>query len=259
MTPAELAKRARHNNVAAIAITDHDTLAGAGEKARVCALEGLECIPGVEISCEYNGSEAHILSLFADPESKWTEQLTELTTAREKRMLAMVERLATIGIRLELSEIPTNGGAMGRPHLARALVNKGVVKSVSEAFGRYLFDKGPVHIAKTRLTASEGIALAKRLGGVSILAHPGISGLAGDLDAFRGMELDGVEAHHPKHGGGTVASLLAYCRKNRLLPSGGSDFHSPGESFDIGSQRTPRELLEPIRELADNRKGRILA
>lgn len=258
LTPGELAARAAHNNVVALAITDHDTLEGAGEKAAACAEAGLACVSGVELSCEFEGGEAHILSLFADPASDWTRRLLELTAARENRMLAMLDRLARMGIKVGFADLPSDGGAMGRPHLARALVAKGVVKSVSEAFGRYLYDKGPVHIAKTRLPAAEGVDLAKRLGGVAILAHPAVSGLSGALDAFRAMGIDGLEAYHPKHGGGTVASLLGYCRAHRLLVSGGSDFHAPGESHDIGSQRAPRELLEPLRERAARHRRHIL-
>jgi predicted metal-dependent phosphoesterase TrpH len=145
-------------------------------------------------------------------------------------------------------------GVYGRPHLARALVEKGIVRTVNEAFARYLYDGGPVHIDKDRLTAAEGIAMAKELGGVSVLAHPGVSELIPCLDEFVAMGLDGVEVYYPKHGDETIARLLRFCRERNLLASGGSDFHSPGDGPEIGSTRTPVDLLEPIRRLAAERK-----
>lgn len=248
--PADLAARAAHNQVAVLAVTDHDTLNGEEEKAEACRRLGIEYVTGVEISCHYNGREAHVLSLFADPDSPYRLRLGELQNARERRMLGMLEKLARLGIRLTPEDLPSGAGSLGRPHLARALVAKGRVKSVSEAFGRYLYDNGPVYIPKTRLTVAEGVDLAKHLGGVAILAHPGASGLLDGLDAFRAVGIDGVEAYHPKHGGGTVARILDYCRANSLLVAGGSDFHAPGESPDIGSQRVPLDLLDPLRDRA---------
>lgn len=254
LSPAELAARAVHNNVVALAICDHDTLEGAAEKEGACRAAGIVPVSGVELSCQLDGSEVHILSLFADPDSACAAMLDELRDARERRMSAMLEKLSRLGIRLELSDLPSEVGVLGRPHLARALMEKGYVKSISEAFGRYLYDEGPVHISKRRLTAAEGIDLAQRLGGAAILAHPGVSRLLGNLDELRALGLDGIEVHHPRHGGTAVASLLRYCRDHNLVVSGGSDFHAPGESPDIGSQRVPRDLLDDIREVAYSRR-----
>ena len=251
LSPSELAARAAANNVTALAVTDHDTLNGTAEKMAACLAQGVEPVPGVELSCELAGREVHVLSLFADPNSPWAGRLDGLASARRERMENMLDKLSHLGIRVEMDDLVVGeGGIYGRPHLARALVARGAVKSVNEAFARYLYDDGPVHIPKVRLTASEGIALAKRLGGAAILAHPGVSGLLGDLDTLVGMGLDGIEVHHPKHGGETIAKLLRYCRDRGLLPSGGSDFHSPGDGPDIGSTMTPEDLLEPLRLLA---------
>lgn len=251
MTPAELAVRAAHNNVIALAITDHDTMAGAEEKLAACREAGLEGVAGVELSCQHEGREAHILSLFADPASPWTGRLEELGKARENRMALMLERMERLGVKLDMDELPVErGGIFGRPHLARALMERGVVKSVNEAFARYLYDDGPVYVPKTSFPADEGIDLAKRLGGVAVLAHPGASNWVAKIGDFAAMGVDGVEAYHPKHGGETVAKLLRTCRELGLLVSGGSDFHSPGDSPDIGSARVPADLLEPLRERA---------
>ena len=257
LSPDELAERAAKNNVTALAITDHDTLSGAADKADACLRHGVEYVAGVELSCELDGREAHILSLFADPDADAAGRIGELSACRSKRMAAMLDKLGRLGIHVNMADLPVAAdGVYGRPHLARALVARGVVKSVNEAFARYLYDSGPVHIAKTRLGVGEGIDLAKQMGGVAVLAHPGVSGLLGDLDYFVEQGLDGVEVHHPKHGGETVAKLLRYCREKGLLASGGSDFHSPGDGPDIGSAMVPTDLLIPIRELAEKRKGR---
>lgn len=254
LTPDELARRAVHNNVTVLAITDHDTMAGSAEKLEACQRHGLECVIGVEMSCELDGREAHILSLFAEPDSPWIEKIDSLSSSRFSRMEAMLERLGDMGIHVAMRDLPVaDDGVYGRPHLARALVEKGVVKSVNEAFARYLYDSGPVHVAKTRLTAAEGIDLARKLGGVSILAHPGVSGLLDDLEEFLRLGLDGVEVYHPKHGGETVAKLLRYCRERGALVSGGSDFHSPGDGPEIGAARAPLDIVEPLRRLAAGR------
>lgn len=254
-TPAELAERAAKRRVVALAITDHDTLAGGAEKLAACREFGVEGISGVEISCELDGREAHILSLFSDPETSCASRIEELSRRRFSRMEAMLLKLSRLGIHLAMEDLPAAGdGVYGRPHLARALVERGVVKNVNEAFKRYLYDGGPVHIDKTRLAAGEGIALAKEMGGVSVLAHPGVSGLLNDLDAFRGLGIDGVEVYHPKHGGETTARLLRYCGERGLLPSGGSDFHSPGDGPEVGAARTPVDVLEPLRRVASERK-----
>lgn len=257
LTPEELAQRAQRNNVAALAITDHDTIAGGEEKMAACARYGIECVAGVELSCELDGKEAHILSLYAAPDADAIAAIQSLSLSRCDRMAAMLEKLDGLGIHFSMSDLPVaSEGVYGRPHLARAMVAKGVVKSVNEAFARYLYDSGPIHIAKTRLTAKEGIELAKAMGGVSILAHPGVSGWLGNLDEFAALGLDGVEVYHPKHGGETIAKLLRYCRERKLLVSGGSDFHSPGDGPDVGSANVPTDLLEPLAELAAKRKGR---
>lgn len=254
LTPDELARRAVRNNVSVLAVTDHDTMAGSAEKREACRVHGIECVLGVELSCELDGREAHILSLFADPESPLVERIETLSASRMSRMEAMLGRLGSMGIRVTMDDLPVaDNGVYGRPHLARALMEKGVVKSVNEAFARYLYDSGPVHVAKTRLSAKDGIELAKRLGGAAILAHPGVSGLLNSLDEFLAIGLDGIEVYHPKHGGETVARLLRYCRDRNALVSGGSDFHSPGDGPDIGSARAPLDIVEPLRRLAAGR------
>ncbi len=257
LSPEDLAKRAFHNNVTALAITDHDTLQGGEEKALACRAAGIECVQGVEISRRHEGREAHILSLFADPESTAACYLLGLGEARAQRMQGMLEKLARLGINIGMNELGSNRGVVGRPHLARALVAKGIVKNVGEAFGRFLYDDGPVHIPKKRISVADGIDLAKKMGGVAVLAHPGVSKLIACLDELRSYGLEGVEVHHPKHGDETIATLLRYCRLHSLLVSGGSDFHAPGESPDIGSGRVPRDLLEPLRERAA-RNGLLL-
>lgn len=255
LTPDEVAALAVKHNVVALAITDHDTLTGWEEKDRACRAHGIECVCGVELSCELEGRETHILSLFADPESPAVARMNNLGESRFARMERMLERLAKMGIHVGMDDLPVAAdGVYGRPHLARALVAKGIVKNVSEAFARYLYDGGPVHIDKTRLTAAEGIAMAKDLGGVAVLAHPGVSELIPSLEEFVAMGLDGVEVYYPKHGDETVARLLRFCRERNLLVSGGSDFHSPDDGPDVGATRTPPDVLEPLRRRAAERK-----
>ena len=257
LSPAGLATVAARRNILALAITDHDSLAGAEEKRAACLAQGVECVIGTELSCELEGRETHILSLFADPDSPRAGRLEEFSRFREKRMHLMLERLAGMGIRLDIADLPIGAnGVYGRPHLARALVERGAVGSVGEAFARYLHDGGPVHVEKLRLSAAEGIELAKELGGVAVLAHPGVSNLVEDLEKLVDLGLEGVEAYHPKHGNELTARLLDFCRARKLLVSGGSDYHAPSDGTEIGDARVPAFILEPLRERAAARKGR---
>ncbi len=255
LTPDELARRAVLHNVTVLAITDHDTLAGSADKAAACRRHGLVAVTGVELSCEREGKEVHILSLFADPDSPAVARIGGLSLSRRDRMALMLERLSKLGIAIAMAELPVaDDGVYGRPHLARAMVAKGVVKSVNEAFARYLYDAGPVHIDKERLSVAEGVRLAHDLGGVAVLAHPGVSGWVGSLEFFAAEGMDGVEVYHPKHGGETIAKLLRSCREFGLLASGGSDFHGPGDGSEVGSARVPVDLLEPLAAMARERK-----
>ncbi len=256
LSPDELARRAVLHNVTALAITDHDSMAGSADKEEACRRHGLTYVPGVELSCEQDGREVHILSLFADPKSPSLPRIDDLSLSRRERMEEMLERLLRLGFRVDMADLPVaEDGVYGRPHLARALIAKGIVKSVNEAFAKYLYDNGPVHIAKRRLTVAGGVDMAHALGGVAILAHPGVSGWAGELDSFASEGIDGVEVYHPKHGGELIAKLLRFCRERGLLPSGGSDFHGPGDGAEVGSARVPVDLLAPLAELAAERKG----
>ena len=255
LPPEDLASRAVKNNVTTLAITDHDTMAGAAEKAAACKRYGIECVFGVEISCALGEREVHMLALFADPDSPHAKKMQGMSDFRKTRMIAMLEKLEEIGLKITLEELPVGeDGVYGRPHLARAMVEKGFVKNVSEAFGRYLYDGGPIQIPKHRMTADQGIALARQMGGVAVLAHPGVSNLLDDLDTLVEMGLDGIEAYHPKHGGETIARILRYCNERKLLVSGGSDFHSPGDGADIGGAHVPLDLLEPLRATAMGRR-----
>lgn len=254
-SPEELVARAIAHNVVALAITDHDTLAGSAEKLSACRDKGVEGVPGIELSCELDGREVHILSLYCDPDSPHGGVIGKMSASRGSRMEAMLEKLGKLGIHIKMTDLPVaSDGVYGRPHLARALVERGVVKNVSEAFKRYLYDDGPVHVDKTRLSVADGVALAKKMGGVAVLAHPGVSGWLGDLDKFVGFGIDAIEVYHPKHGSETIARLLRYCAAAELLVSGGSDFHSPGDGPEVGSPKAPVELLEPLRRLAAERK-----
>ncbi|MDR3210556.1 MAG: PHP domain-containing protein [Planctomycetota bacterium] len=260
LSPKELVERAVRNRVVAMAICDHDSLSGAEEKEAACASAGVECVPAVEVSCSHQEYEVHVLGLYVDPFSPWRKKLDAISQAREGRMLAMLNKLSSLGMPIKREDLPLDSFAIGRPHLARALMEKRYVRSVSEAFARFLYDDGPVYVKKTRLEAEEGIDLVHRLGGVAILAHPGVSNLLDRLDILKSLGIDGIEVYYPNHEGKTVTKLLRYCSEQGLLVTGGTDFHAPGESPEIGSLRVPTDLLKLIRERAEhNRQDRLLA
>jgi hypothetical protein len=276
-SPEELVRAAAANKVTAFALTDHDTTDGiAAAQAEGRAL-GVEVIAGVELSVsEREGAiSLHILGLGLAPDDPVLRARLEIAgSARHTRAARMVERLREAGVPLELARVEAlaDGGSIGRPHVARALVELGVCADADEAFVRYLRRGRPGYEPYAALSASEAIALVHGAGGVAVLAHPPLST---GVDAPGGIEafverllphgLDGLEIWHPGHKPGQIRRLRRLARENNLLETGGSDFHGeerPG--IEIGRGRAgAMHIGRPIYEaflarLAPRRAAREL-
>jgi len=234
LAPAQLIEYAVQKELACIAITDHDTIDGideaitAGEKYRI------EIIPGIEINTQLASNEIHILGYFIDWKSSLLQEiLIKMKNERRTRTKKMIQKLTKLyGFNITYEEIldKAEDAAIGRLHIARALMSKGLVKNINEAFNRYLGVDCPAYVDRYHLTPGEGISLIKKSGGAAILAHPGLLAKKELLDYMLNTEIDGIEAYHSKHTQEQAQYFASIARKNNLLITGGSDCH--GELFN---------------------------
>lgn len=233
-----------------LAITDHDTTAGLAEAGRACAEASIQLIPAIELSTRFEGSSVDILGYGIDPECKTLQDvLGKLIEARRARIPQMLARLQEIGIDIEPGDIArwSAGGVIGRPHIAQALVAKGVVDDVAEAFGKYIGKGRPGYVAKEVLSVEEAIGVIRAAGGIAVLAHPGFVSLPPQrFEAMLNIMVDaglaGIEVFYSQHGADDVARYSTYAKQRRLLATGGSDFHGsakPHIELGLGPEGKP--------------------
>ena len=249
-TAAQILDLAHRSGLAAVAITDHDTMAGA-IAARAAAPPGLEVIAAVEISAEWEGHEFHVLGYFVDPTHPGlTAALAKLIEHRVGRFRAMVERLEKVGIHLECEPLEGNV-AIGRRHLAEMLVAAGKVGSVREAFTRYLHDAGPANEPKLLLPLAEAIAAIRAAGGVASYAHPPYTLTPDMLAPLKEVGLGAVEAEYPGYAASRTKYLRDLAGQLGLAISGGSDCHGPDDhKRTVGARTIDADDLERLRALA---------
>ncbi len=258
-TPAELVALAAAKGLAAVALTDHDTLAGLPE-ARQAGLEaGLEVIAGVELSVADGERSIHLLGLFLpDRPGPLAAVLADLRQRRHSRNRRILEKLARLGIPLDYEAVTSLAEeAVGRPHIARAMLAMGAVGSLKEAFTRYLGAHGRAYVPKDKLALPRAIELLRAEGALTVLAHPymlGQSGrpLAEAVVRYREAGLDGIEAYYTEHSQAQTLEYLALARRLDLVVTGGSDFHGaakPGVELGQGrgSLRVEASLLVALK------------
>ncbi|MGD8719273.1 MAG: PHP domain-containing protein [Candidatus Zixiibacteriota bacterium] len=244
-TPAQVVQLAVDADLAAIAITDHDSVDGNAEAFAQGASLGLEVIPGVEISCNFTPTNVHIVGLFVDPaEDKLAAALEEVREYRRLRNPKILEKLAELGMPITIEEVAAKAGGktLGRPHIAEVMVDKGYVADFQEAFDKYLAHKKPAYVHRRRISAEEGIGLIHGAGGLAFLAHPGIYALAPSITENMLYKLirsglDGVEVYYTDHLPTDTASFKRLAEEYDVLASGGTDFHGtakPGVEIGVG-------------------------
>ncbi|UCG35192.1 MAG: PHP domain-containing protein [Candidatus Omnitrophota bacterium] len=256
----EIFKRARDARLSCISITDHDTIEGI-EEARRCSAEfGIELIEGVEISSQYGDTEVHILGYFIDPANeKLRKELSKMKGLRTERLLAMADRLNASGIKVDKEELLAKvaGALPTRLHLGLYLVEKGVVKSLRQAFKKYLSPRCSVYVAHFRFPVKQAISLIKESGGLAFLAHPNILPDQSWIEKFAEEGLDGIEVRYPRLSAAKIAlysNIAAHCG---LLRSGGSDAHGTFKDFTaVGAITVPYEWIEKMRIALDERRSR---
>ncbi|MCC5828238.1 MAG: PHP domain-containing protein [Phycisphaeraceae bacterium] len=271
-TPSELASKAKNRGIAALALTDHDTMAGIEECRRACDQLGLEFVPGVELSANPGDLSAkpdeepvrgtlHILGLFIDANHPTLHRIAgEMLLARRERHAMMLEKLAEAGIELDATVFDLLEGVPGRVHLANALVEQGFCQSIKEAFGRYVGRSGKAFIRRDRLSARDAIDAIHEAGGLAVLAHPvqlrcGMGReLEERIDRLQGWGLDGLEVWHPDHGEDVVKRLLELCERFGLMASGGSDYHgSMKPGITLNHRQVPISFYETLRKSWERR------
>lgn len=253
-TPAQLVELARRSGLAAIAITDHDTVAGLAAAQAAAAGSDLEIVAGVEISTEQGGTEHHLLGYFIQlSDGPLLAALERLCQHRVARFWDMVERLRRCGVSLEEKEVQAQVGtsALGRRHLAELLIRARRAGSVREAFARYLKDGGRVALPKRSLCLTEALALVRGAGGVASLAHPSYDCQRETLAQLRGQGLGALEVEYPGSRSGRVRQLRAWAAELGLAVTGGSDCHGPGPlSRTVGACSVTADELAELRQIA---------
>ncbi len=256
LPPLRLLSLAHTNGVGILSITDHDCLDAyplIEEKAKSCKMT---LVSGVELNTDYQGEEVHILGYDFDPSLHFfQEQLANQRREREIRLKSMFDKLNGLGFGLDEKRLQAlaGKGSVGRPHLALALIEKGVVKTVEEAFNKYLGQGKPGWVPRHYFTPEEAIGLIQKAHGIAVLAHPFRGGVE-LLQSLVSAGLMGLEVYYPKHSSSQMEQLATLARKYGLFMTSGSDFHgiNPGETGP-GSVFAPQEVIDNFTRILEKR------
>ncbi len=256
LSPRDLVRKAIEHGVSVLAITDHDSTEGIAEaRAEASRRPGFTLVPGLEINCDVEGAEIHVLGYLVDHEAPWFQEfLREQRAARTERVHRLAARLAELGMPIDPAEVLALAGeaAPGRPHVAQVMVKRGYVKSVREAFDKYLRSDGPANVPRHRLTPVEAIGVIRRARGVPVLAHPGLADRDAMIPALVDAGLGGIETYYAEHSTEQVRKYLDLCRRFDLVATGGSDYHGAhtGRTNPPGTPAVPLSAWEGVQARA---------
>ena len=260
-SPTELITLAKQTPLDALAITDHDTLAGLAEARQAAADTNLELVPGVELACKTPIGTLHMLGYFVDENSKTLADLLEqLVISRRKRNPEIVAKLNELGFKMTMDQVrlQASGPIISRLHIAQVMLQNRYVRSIDEAFGRFLGDEGSAYVHRFEPEPALAIEAIHKSSGLAVVAHP-VHLRAADqqqlydrLSALTEVGLDGIEVWYPEHSPAFTASLWQFCRRNGLAAVGGSDFHGSAKSYiklgiGRGGLNIPLEILDGLR------------
>ena len=232
LTPPALVQAVRAADVEVLSVTDHDTVDGLDEARAAAAAAGLVFINGIELSAYWGSVEFHILGYYIDPANSGLRAFLDATReARRVRLHAMLNRLHAMGMMVPADEVlaRAQNGNVGRPHLARAMVERGFVGNADEAFDRYLGTNRPAYVPRPDVSVAEAIGVIRKAGGIASLAHPGLHNRDEALPDLMAAGLAGIEVYHPKHAFGRARRYRRIAQQYNLLITGGSDFHGADE------------------------------
>ncbi len=253
LTPSALVALASKIGLGAIGITDHDSTDGIKEACIASKRWDIEVIPGIELNTQFHRKEIHILGYYINTELAWFQEI--LLTIRQsrqfraKKIVENLRRLYNMDISFNEAEKESGKKVVSRPHIARVLVQKGIVQNTAEAFEKYLGNHCPAYESKYRLTPEEGIKLIKKAGGVPVLAHPGLLIDDSLIEMAINQGVEGIEAYHSKHTDKQCKCYASLARYNELIITGGSDYHGEqGEGAPkLGDIKIPYELVQDLK------------
>jgi len=260
-TPSELVEYAAKKNVAVLAITDHDSVAGIDEAIRAGFKFGVEIIPGIELNTDIKDTDLHILGYYFDYNNpEFIERVNTLRFSRIDRMQRMLKKLAEMGFRMTLDEVreEANRGAdtahdssIGRPHLARLMVRKGMAEDERAVFDRYIGNGKPCHVeVMNKLSPADAVEFIVKFGGIPVMAHPGLAQRDDLIAGLVSHGLAGIEAVHSSHDPQTVVRYEKMAEKMGLLVTGGSDCHGPRANCNpvCGSVKLSLDRVEALKK-----------
>lgn len=266
LSPAENVRLARQKGLAAVAITDHDTVAGIPEALEAARQYGITVIPGIEISTRMKGKDIHVLGYYMDyRESVFLERLEGLRRTRDERNGLIIARLNELGIPITIEEVENRLGrplepdeTLGRPHIAEVLVAKGFAADFRDAFDKYLAEGAAAYVSVPRLSPGEACQWIREAGGVPVLAHPGLYG--DDELVCSIIEQDkpaGLEVSHSDHNAAAEAKYRSMAESYGLIPTGGSDFHGVRQGVvfhgELGGRTVNIRALDLLQAAAQER------
>ncbi len=256
MTPSQLLDLAKGREITILSITDHDTMSGVHEAVQQGTKHGIHVVPGIELSTCHNKLSLHILGYGLDYSNNNLQQLlTTVQKARVDRNRRIIAKLNALNYKIALSQLPKiKDGQLGRPHIAKLLVEKNIVRSESEAFRRFLRRGAAAYAQRDIVTAKDALNVITAANGLAVLAHPGILGLSeaslgNVINELCSIGLDGIEVYHPINSKKTCRFLANICHNKGLLQTGGSDFHGrvrdKSHLGEYGSGRQiPAEIID---------------
>jgi predicted metal-dependent phosphoesterase TrpH len=254
-SPVELAERAAASGLTVWGLCDHDTVAALKTAADAARGRGIRFVPGIELSAFLDRQEIHLLGHFVDPTHESLRQFEDfLAERRRERVGLIVAKLAEVGVAVTVEQIVRHSGGktIGRPHVAKAIVEAGQASSVREAFDRYIGEGRPAYVQRYRLEAADAVSLVRGAGGTVTVAHPGITGLErGELRRLREGGVVGLEVAHPEHNPSVREKYAKLAVELGFVPTAGSDYHggtvSPGRQ--LGAVTMTLEALERLEAL----------
>jgi predicted metal-dependent phosphoesterase TrpH len=258
LAPGEVMSLAARRDLAGVALTDHDTFEGLSDAAAAADALGLDFVPGIEFSAEYDGASLHILGYWVDPaDPAVNAELDRLTATRFRRGELIVEKLQELGFEIDFDRVReiAGGQTIGRPHVAQAMVEAGIVATETEAFERYISDDGPAYVPKHALEPMEALRLIRSAGGACVLAHPGMWRGTGSvpeelIERMAAAGMMGLEVWHPDHDEGARERYAALASRLDLVATSASDCHGERFGYRLGTERTDEGTYAELRQRA---------
>lgn len=258
LSPAEIVKLAASKGLDVIAITDHDTIDGIAPALQAgTGYPSLVIIPGVELSTDVPHGEVHILGYFIDyTDSQFTKELQKMRDSRKNRARKMIEKLGDMGMEVSWQHVQelAQGGTVGRPHVAQAMLDAGHISSFREAFDRYIGREGPAYAEREKMEPAEAVELIVKAQGIPVLAHPAdIAGLDELLKKLKMVGLAGIETYYNNYTPDMVVKIEKTAKRFGLLVTGGSDYHAFGDGLEtmIGAISPPPRAIQQLLDLAE--------